>query len=127
MAKIILGKRPETFKRKVKFPMLDGSEGVITCDFVYRTKKEFGELIDLITKDAKAEEQGGDVADSLGSILSKTIGKNAEYLLQILKDWDVDAPLNQESAEQLSDELPGATAAIMETYRVAIADGRLGN
>ncbi|QIL69563.1 hypothetical protein G7048_03745 [Diaphorobacter sp. HDW4B] len=131
MAKIILGKRPESFKRKVKFAMLDGTEGAIMCDFKYRTKKEFGEFIDSITKTAKAEaDQIGEEADTtvtLGDLLGRAVEKNAIYLLDILKGWDVDAELNQESAEQLANELPGAVAAIMETYRAAVADGRLGN
>lgn len=124
--KIILGKRPDSFRRKVVFPLLDGSEGVIMCDFKYRTKKEFGDLLDTITKDAGVTPEAGQPL-SLGDLMTKTVDKNADYLLDILKAWDVDAELNRDSAAQLADELPGACVAIMDTYRAAVVEGRLGN
>ena len=55
MTKIVLGKRPDTFKRAVSFPMLDGSTGKITVDYVYRTKSEFGMFIDDLLEKAKIE------------------------------------------------------------------------
>lgn len=139
MPKITLGKRPKSFKRVVSFPMLDGTTGTIECQFKYRTRKEFGQFIDGITEAARAlgkqaEAEAAERADdqdpkpfSLAEHLEKTVGASADYTLQILDGWNLDYPLNKETLEQLSDELPGAMAAITETYRAAINEGRLGN
>lgn len=132
--KIILGKRPETFRSSVTFPMLEGGDGVINCEFKYRTKTEFGKFLDRMVADAKAAEAKAGVKDdtdadlSLGHIMSKTVDKNADYLMDVLKGWDVEGrDLTRDNCAMLSDELPGAAVAIMEKYRIAITEGRLGN
>jgi len=139
MAKIVLGKRPETFKRTVAVPMLDGTKGTIECTFRYRTRKEFGALVDGIraeaeklgaqaTAEAAPAEEGAPAKEwSLRDHFDKLVGTNAEYMLQILDGWNLDVPLNAESLQQLSDELPAASEAIVDAYRVAITEGRLGN
>lgn len=143
MPKIKLGARPKSFKRVVSFPMLDGTTGTIECHFKYRTRKEFGQFIDSITDaaraagkqaDAERHAEAAELAEgqepkpfSLAEHLEKTVGASADYVLQILDDWNLDYPLDKETVEQLSDELPGATAAITEAYRAAINEGRLGN
>lgn len=132
MAKIKLGQRPQNFKRVVKFPMHDGTEGAIECIFKYRTRKEFGAFIDGIVDAAKlkAPEPGedGEVKFSMADLMERTAGSNADYLLQVLDGWNVDgSELTLESLQQLADELPGAASAIMETYRAAVSEGRLGN
>lgn len=126
MAKIVLGKRPASFKRTVKFPMLDGSEGVIEVSFKYRTRSAFGTFIDGLFSDAK-EEQETEKPLSMADLMAKTRDKNAAYLLDVIDGWNLDEPLNRESAEQLCDEIPAAVAEIMEQYRVAIVEGRRGN
>lgn len=139
MAKIVLGKRPETFKRTVAVPMLDGTKGTIECTFRYRTRKEFGALVDGIRADteklgaqatseaAPVEEGAPSKAWSMRDHFEKLVGTNADYILQILDGWNLDVPLSAESLQQLSDELPAASEAIIEAYRVAIIEGRLGN
>ncbi|OZI44482.1 hypothetical protein CEK29_07050 [Bordetella genomosp. 5] len=126
MAKIVLGKRPKSFTRKVTFPMLDGTEGVINCVFKYRTKTEFGELLDKLGANVGAAvdtEKPFSLSDFYGGVNKK----NAEHLLQILEGWDVEADLTSESVEQLADELPAAGAAIAHAYQLGIVEGRLGN
>jgi hypothetical protein len=139
MAKITLGKQPESFKRVVKFKMLDGSEGSIECDFKYRTKRAFGAFIDALVKDAAGEQaeqapalsstatSDAEQALSLGQLMAKTVDKNADYLLDVLVGWNLDVRLSRDALTQLADELPGAASAIMDTYRIAITEGRLGN
>lgn len=135
--KITLGKRPESFRAPVKFPMLDGSEGAIQCEFKYRTKTEFGKFIDRMMEDAKEveskqtasgeTEEGADTV-RLGDIMAKTVDKNADYLMDVLKGWDIEGrDLTRDNCAMLADELPGAAVAIMEKYRAAVAEGRLGN
>lgn len=127
MAKIKLGQTPKTFKKVVKFPMLDGTEGQIACDFKYRTRTEFGLFIDEIIAAAGAKKQGDDAEFSMAELMDRTAGSNADYVLQVLDAWNLDEELNKTNVQQLADEIPAAVNAIMETYRVAITEGRLGN
>lgn len=126
MSKIKLGQRPESFKHTVKFPMLDGSEGVIEVDYVYRTRKEFGQFIDEIFAKSK-EERPADEDFSWSALMDKTGTANAEYVMKAVKGWNLDEPFTQANVEQLADELPAAVTAIMDGYRQAITQGRLGN
>lgn len=126
MPKIQLGKRPESFKAVVTFPMLDGSQGAILCEFKYRTKREFGQFIDRINTDA-GEEMPADGKFSLERLMGKTVDKNAVYLSEVLLSWDLDQPLTLENLDELANTLPAAAIAIMERYRIATQEGRLGN
>lgn len=128
MAKIKLGERPKSFKKLVKFPMLDGTEGSIECTYKYRTRMDFGLFIDEILEAAKVKPVDGDEPTfSMADLMEKTAGSNAEYLLKVLDDWSLDEPLNMATAQQLADEIPAAANAIMETYRVAVTEGRVKN
>lgn len=124
--KVILGKRPESFKRVVTFKTLDDTELQIACDFKYRTKTEFGAFVDGILADAGVKREEGQEF-SMSSLMEKTVDKNADYLLEVLKGWDLDVDLVEDSARQLCDELPAAASAIMEAYSLACREGRLGN
>ncbi|NLZ12370.1 MAG: hypothetical protein GX086_13715 [Alcaligenaceae bacterium] len=126
MAKIKLGQRPESFKHTVKFKMLDGSEASIEVDFAYRTRKEFGQFIDEIFAQSK-EERPADDDFSWSALMEKTGSANAEYVMKAVKGWNLDEPFTKENVEQLADELPAAITAIMDTYREAVTQGRLGN
>lgn len=126
MAKVKLGSTPETFKKDVSFPMLDGSTGSIECEFIYRTRTQFGTFIDGLFADA-GEAPPADGAFSMEKLMSKTRDKNADYLAKVLKGWNLDEELTPAALKQLSDELPAAVAAIMEAYRAAVVEGRLGN
>lgn len=128
MAKIVLGARPKHFKRTITFPMLDGTTGSMEVTYKYRTRKEFGVFIDSILE--AAGEKTGQAEDekfSMAKLMEKTAGANADYVLQVIEGWNLDADLYRESVEQLADELPAAVNTIMETYRTAITEGRLGN
>lgn len=126
--KIKLGNRPKNFKKTVTFPMLDGTSGSIEVTYKYRTRSEFGTFIDEIME-AAGEKKSRDSDDkfSMAELMEKTAGANADYVLRVLEGWNLDEDLTRENAQQLADELPAAVNAIMETYRVAITEGRLGN
>lgn len=126
MAKIKLGQRPETFKHTVKFKMLDGSEGAIEVEYLYRTRKEFGQFIDEIFAKSK-EERPADEDFSWAALMDKTGTANADYVMKAVKGWNLDEDFNQENVQQLADELPAAITAIMDSYREAVTQGRLGN
>lgn len=130
--KFSLGKRPKTFARAVEFPLPEGGAAVITMQYRYRTRAEFGELVDTLAKAAgvaapkSASEE--DVMFSLQASLQEGTDTNAAYILQIADGWDVEGhDFNLPNVEQLCNEAPGAAMAIMAQYRAAIVEGRLGN
>lgn len=128
MAKIKLGNRPKNFKKVVKFPMLDGSEGSIEVTYKYRTRSEFGVFIDGILEAAGEKKgQSEDEKFSMAKLMQQTAGANADYVLDAVEGWNLDEDFTKDAVQQLSDEIPAAVNAIMETYRVAITEGRLGN
>lgn len=139
-SKIVLGKRPESFKRTITFPMLEGGEGCMSVDFVYRTRKEHAAFVDDIKAgveakgDAEAErykklvEAGENVpAIKQADLVKYQIEANIDTIMGAVKGWNLDIPFDREAVEQLVDELPGAVAAILNDYRDAITEGRLGN
>jgi hypothetical protein len=126
--KIKLGNRPKNFKHTVTFPMLDGTTGSIEVTYKYRTRKEFGLFIDKIINAAgEKKDSANEEKFSMAALMEKTADSNADYVMQVVDAWNLDEELTRENAQQLCDELPAATAAIMEDYRKAIAEGRLGN
>lgn len=127
MAKIKLGARPKSFKRVVTFDMVEGGKGSIECTFKYRTRKEFGEFIDGILGSSGVQTPVTDEKFSMTELMERTSGTNADYILAVLDGWNLDEDLTKANVQQLADELPGAANAIMETYRTALVEGRLGN
>jgi hypothetical protein len=126
MAKIVLGKRPQNFKHTVKFVMLDGTEATIDVTYKYRTRTEYGAFVDEVAAAAK-QDRGSDEDFSWARVMEKTGASNAEYVMQAVEGWNLDEEFTLENVQQLADELPGAISAIMDTYRNAITQGRLGN
>ena len=128
MAKVKLGARPKNFKRNVEFDMLDGTKGNIECVYKYRTRSEFGAFVDEMVDKAKpANPDETPKQLSMTEVMEKTKDTNADYLLKVLDGWNLDEELSCESLQQLADEVPAAVGAMMETYRAAILEGRLGN
>jgi hypothetical protein len=130
MAKISLGKRPKSFKRVIKVPMVEGGFAAVEVAFIYRTRTEFGQFVDGVMKAAQvvpASASDDDIEFSLRDALERTRDTNADYILQIVEGWDLDEPFSRAAVVQLCDELPGAAQAIISEYRAAITEGRLGN
>ena len=128
MAKVKLGARRKNFKRNVEFDMLDGTKGNIECVYKYRTRSEFGAFVDEMVDKAKpANPDETPKQLSMTELMEKTKDTNADYLLKVLDGWNLDEELSCESLQQLADEVPAAVGAMMETYRAAILEGRLGN
>lgn len=134
MAKIRLGQTPATFKRKVSFKMVDGSDASIEITYKYRTRSEFGAFIDKLMADAGESPKAGDEEKfSMAALMEKTAGANADYIIQVAEAWNLigedgePVDFEREAVQQLADEFPEAAAAIMETYRLAVTGARLGN
>lgn len=64
---------------------------------------------------------------SMSEIMDATTGDNGQYLLKAISSWELEDDLNEANAERLSNEFPAAANAIMEAYRSACLEGRLGN
>ena len=130
MAKIRLGARPKTFKHKVEVALPEGGKGAINVVYKYRTRTEFGAFLDELFAAARVELpsiNGDDVIVSLAEALAKTRDTNADYIMQIVEDWDLESEFSRVNVVQLCDELPGAALALINDYRLACTEGRLGN
>lgn len=135
MAVIKLGARPKHFTAKVTVDLPEGGTGTITLQYVYRTRSEFGKFIDELLSDAgvpapepKIGDEGTEaIRQSVQQALERTRDTNADYIQKIVAGWDLDEPFGRDSLVQLCDELPGAAMAIIERYRAAVIEGRLGN
>lgn len=127
MASIKLGTRPKSFTRVVSFPLPEGGEGRITASYRYRTRTQFGEFVDALM--VKSKVTAPDYADPAANtkLQQSVIASNAGYLINALDGWDLDEELSVANLEQLADEHPGAVMALMESYRAACCEGRLGN
>lgn len=128
MAKIKLGNRPKNFKAKVTFPLLEGGEATIEMSYIYRTRVEFGKFLDEMLSDAGIEVQADEASKAtIAESLAKTRDTNAEYILKIADGWDLDIEFNRDTVAQMCDEYPAAAMAVMNQYRSAMTEGRLGN
>ena len=128
MAKIKLGNRPKSFEKVVKVQMLDGTEGTICCTFKYRTRTEFGAFIDEITEAAGVKAKTDEEQKfSLQDLMEKTKDSSADYIMKVMEGWNLDEEFTRQNVQQMCDELPGVSTAIMEAYRTATTEGRLGN
>lgn len=127
MANIKLGSRPKNFTSVVKFPLLEGGEGSIEVKFKYRTRVEFGKFIDKLVDAAGEKPKADGEKFSMADQMEKTAGSNADYILDAVDGWNLDEDLTLANVQQLVDEIPAAASAIMETYRTATTEGRLGN
>ncbi len=137
--KITLGSRPKAFPINVSFPLHGGEEGFIPVLYRYRTKTEFGEFVDSLVSAAnaalalKGEAPIAVEADqeatkfSLEQIHTRSRDQNVDYLMQALEGWGLDEEFSRENVKRFCDELPGGALAVMERYRLACTEGRLGN
>ena len=151
MAKIKLGTKPKTITHALSFPMLDGTTGEVQVEYVYRDRKAFATFIDAhmaaIKADAdaaieklkaqidaaKAAAGDGDSAEatvttvSETEIVSKQIESQVNFIMGAVSGWNLDVAFDRESVEELATTLPQAATAIIQSYRTAMTEGRLGN
>lgn len=144
--KIVLGKRPESFKKTVQATMLDGSTGCMEVEYRYRSRTELAELIDELQakmKDEanveierfkaaveKAKQSGEPIPEftaTQAEIVKRQSAVSVDYIQKIVKGWNLDADFDKEGVAELVDTLPAMSEAIKDDYRAAINEGRLGN
>ena len=123
---ITLGKTPKNFKPfPVKFTMPDGTNGAIAATFKYRTRTEFGAMMNQMFADAGEEKT--DATPDFQALFHKMGDKNADHMLAALDAWNLDFELTRDKLIQLADQYPAASVALMACYRDACVEGRLGN
>lgn len=130
MAKIKLGQRPKNFKKIITVDLPEGGKGTVEFSFIYRTRTEFGALVDEITEAAGvkvASQSEEDVKFSLKQAMEKTVDSNADYIMRLADGWNLDEEFSRANVKQFCDELPGAAFATIDGYRAAVQEGRLGN
>jgi hypothetical protein len=134
MSKITLGSRPKNFKKTLQVPLHEGQTGTVEVSYVYRTRKEFGAFVDELlaavpaaVPAAAAAASSEDSKYSLAAVLAKNVDTQADYIMRIVDGWNLDEPFNRANVLKLCDELPGASEAIIDNYRNAVSEGRLGN
>lgn len=130
MAKVTLGARPKQFSKTVKFPMLEGGEGAVELQYIYRTRTEFGNFVDELMTAADvnpASAEAEDIKFSLQLAMEKTRDANADYIMKVVKGWNLDVDFSRANVVQFCDEFPGGAIAVMDAYRAAITEGRSGN
>lgn len=129
---IKLGARPKIIHRIVKVPLAEGGEGLIEVDFKYRTRREYGALVDeLLATGSPLAQVAADGVQASGqtfaAMADATVRKNAVDLLKILEGWSLDVPMSEETLDQLCDEFPGIAEQLMTLYRQVLTEARLGN
>ena len=138
--KIKLGARLKSFAKTIDIVMLDGAAGCIPVTFRYRTRKENAVLVDELQAVTKAQA----IADAAAmtakiekgepiempkqvDLLDRELSVQVDYLMAALEGWGLDEEFDRAALEQLADELPQAIPALIDGYRKAINEGRLGN
>lgn len=122
---IVLGKRPADFKHTVQFRHVDGTEGALEVTYRYRTRTEYGQFLDDVRADAGIKL--GEDVPTMAELMARLSDKQADHLLLAISGWNLDEPLARDNLRELCDVYPGAAAAVMEDYRLACQEGRLGN
>jgi hypothetical protein len=129
-AKVKLGARPKDFKHTVTAPLPEGGEGTIEVTYLYRTRTEFGKFVDEQIEANGMPPAAGQTEEEKFTMLRlqmQTRDANAAYIMGICSGWNLDFEFTRANVEQLCDELPGMAVKIIDDYRAAILEGRLGN
>lgn len=127
MAKLVLGKTPETFKPfNVKFTLPDGEEDKILVTFKYKTRSQFAAFLNELFAES-GEVRNNDEKVDFEQLFAKGGDKTVAHLSKIIADWDFAEKPNAETLRALHDQAPAAAAAMTSAYSAACSEGRLGN
>lgn len=126
MAKIQLGSAPKTFNGSVKFSLLDGSEGEINFEFVYRTRSEYAQLLDAVTGDA-VKSQEANKSEKISDVYGLADKSLVDFIMKSATGWDLEDKFTPANVAKLINEFPAAGPAFGERYRAALLEGRTKN
>jgi len=128
MAKLVLGKTPETFKPfPVKFTLPDGEEDQIVVTFKYKTRSGFAAFLNELFGDSGEAKPAKDEKVDFEKLFLKGGEKTVVHLLKIIADWDFAEKPTAETLRQMHDQAPAAASAITAAFSSACTEGRLGN
>lgn len=128
MAKLILGKTPETFKPfNVKFTLPDGEEDQIKVTFKYKTRSQFAAFLNELFNESGETKPDTEEKVDFEKLFAKGGEKTVSHLTKIIADWDFAEKPNAENLRVLHDQAPAAAAAMTSAYSAACTEGRLGN
>lgn len=119
--KIVLGKHPTSFKKKIEFDLVGGDTGFLTVEFQYRTRTEVAKLMQEM---AEIDDQD---TMKLSEAIQQSVDEMAKSLVDILVGWDLDAEFNSQNVRQFCDEYPKGAQAIIEQYSTELIELRSGN
>ncbi|WUR15712.1 phage tail assembly chaperone [[Empedobacter] haloabium] len=137
MKKLRLGDNPKNFKKTIDIVLLDGTTAPLEISYIYRTRKQFAELVDANIAKAEAEAKEAAAATPADGEAPKriTIAESyaavdkarTDHVLQIADGWGLDDEFTAENLLQFEDEYPGALHAISIAYAQAVAEARAKN
>lgn len=115
MRKIVLGNNPKNYESEVEVTLQDGDKTEITVIYKYRTRTEMAEFMQGLNLDPK---KAADLLDMKNAVSNtqQSLEQDAEMLLSIMDDWNVDIELTKENLMQFCDELPQAAMDLLIHY-----------
>ena len=117
--------RPETFKRKASIPVAGGKPFEIEFEFYNLTRRQEAKMRDEVIAAKPATTIGAET--TWESIADTGILQDSSFFLRMVKGWNVDAPLNAASLDQLLDECRGAGEAINKAFNEGSRGVEAGN
>lgn len=129
---IKLGKNPKTYKKEIPLINTEGATDILVITYKYRSRLEFGTLLDERAAAQKMREASAPEVDikadpSAHDAISSAMKQAAELVLEIAEGWDVEDPFTLENLMQLECDFPGALADIQDTYQIATLEVRRKN
>lgn len=126
MSKIKLGTPPKEFKKDVTIPLLEGDSEDVTFTFKFRTRQQYGELVDAMNeKSSKPPKGNKPLTTKEGFEIGAQLA--IDYIMDIASGWSLPEEFNKDNIRLFVDNIPGASMAVTEAYRLAIVEGRIKN
>lgn len=122
MAKLKLGSAPKNFKRTIQIPLVDGTTADLEMVFKYKTRTEYGDLMDSLAK-IESEDEVKTVKDAY----KRGNDADAGFILKIAEGWDLDDAFTKANVAKMVEEFPAAAAVIFDEYKNAIVGNRVKN
>jgi Phage tail assembly chaperone len=144
MKKFTMGEAPKTFKHEVIIDGHDGSQSVITVEYIYRSRSMYAKFIDdndasrsaieavrlkalEASNAAKTAEDIAASAETLQDIILRQNELAVDILVKIAKGWDLAEKFDKPTLLEVYDQYPNVFNRINEDYQIAILAGRLKN
>ena len=122
MAKFKVGERPATITKNVTWKALDGSNASLGVTLNLYSRSEYARIAQEAGFGDKLED-GASVSDIISAVDDRLV----QVLLKAIKSWDLEDDVSEKNLRRLADEYPAGAQAIWDAFRVACAEGKLGN